>query len=251
MTVSVNYLSSPDVVPEGLAANEYIPGHYVRFTCLVQGASGSLSYSWSVEGNPDTPSGCGGNCAIRTSTTSNFLVYLYSYHAGTYTCSVSESGWSGSGNSDSYTIRVVGVLYGVWMFHLQVIKIVKLSIHAGAGIYSSIASGGYDNRAITNNGMIIVDSRATSGDFLRFECVSNSSRTGVGEITGRDGNTLTTGGIWTIRQSPGVRPGLIRVGVRSEFTASDQGIYTCTIPDANSNNIAINFGLYPNGFNGE
>ena len=100
----------------GLAANEFISGHHIRFTCMVQGDSGSLSYSWSVEGNPDTPSGCGAAlCVIPcTSYTSNSLVfYPYSYHAGTYTCSVSESGRFGSENSDSYTIRVVGMFYGV------------------------------------------------------------------------------------------------------------------------------------------
>ena len=123
----------------------------------------------------------------------------------------------------------------------------------GASIFPSTASRGYLGRPVTNIGMIIANKKAIAahGASLVFECVSNSSQTGVGEITGPDGNTLTTGGIWTIWYNPWCIPGVIRVFARGNFTASNQGIYTCTIPDANGNNITINVGLYPNGFDGE
>ena len=61
-------------------------------------------------GNPPTP-GCT-LCPIASSTTStlNISVYgpLHSYHAGIYTCTVSESDRPESDNSDDFSVRVVG-----------------------------------------------------------------------------------------------------------------------------------------------
>ena len=119
----------------------------------------------------------------------------------------------------------------------------------GAGIRSVFAAPGYESRPIANNGVIIAGS--TSDDRIRFECISNSTQINVGGITGRDGTILSGSGDVRASLSPGNRPGLIRFRAITNFTASDQGIYTCTIPDANGDNIIINVGLYPNGFNGE
>ena len=132
------------------------------------------------------------------------------------------------------------------MFNL---KIVILS-HSGtgAGIYSVFAAPGYESRPIANNGVIIARS---TNDRIRFECMSNSSQIDVGGITGPDGTTLTSSGNVKGNVSPGSRPGFIRVRAINRFTAGDQGIYTCTIPDANDVDIVTNVGLYPNGFDGE
>ena len=125
---------------------------------------------------------------------------------------------------------------------------------AGAGIYAAIAATQYDDQPIANNGLIIA--LGSGGDSLRFECVSNSSQSGVGVITGRDGTTLTDGaalaggGTWRVI-NPFSRPGVLRVRANGALTAGDQGIYTCTIPDDSGNTIAINVGLYPSGFSGE
>ena len=89
-----------------------------------------------------------------------------------------------------------------------------------------------------------------SGVRLEFDCVSNSSQSGVAVITGRSGTVLTSGGIWQVGV-PFNRPGAHRVQAVGAFTASHQGIYTCTIDDDNSNSIALNVGLYPHGFSGE
>ena len=125
---------------------------------------------------------------------------------------------------------------------------------AGAGIYASIAATQYDDQPIANNGLIIA--LGSGSETLRFECVSNSSQSDVGEITGRDGTTLTHGaalaggGTWTVTY-PFSRPGVLCVRAFGVLTAGDQGIYTCTIPDDNRNTVAINVGLYPSGFSGE
>ena len=80
-------------------------------------------------------------------------------------------------------------------------------------------------------------------------CVSNSSQSGVGMITGLDGNTLTSGSGWFVNRGANV-PGYIRATTPT-FTASDQGIYTCTINDSNGNVMVFNVGLYPTAFSGE
>ena len=129
-----------------------------------------------------------------------------------------------------------------------------MDISAGAGIYAGFAATQYVDQPIANNGLIIaLDSGSES---LWFDCVSNSSQSGVGVITGRDGTTLTHGaalagsGTWTVVH-PFSRPGVLRIRAYSVLTAGDQGIYTCTIPDDNGNIFSINVGLYPSGFSGE
>ena len=109
--------------------------------------------------------------------------------------------------------------------------------------------GTSDEHHITaNNGVIV------GADRLTLDCVSNSSQSGVGMITGLDGNTLPTGrtGVWNVIY-PYNRPGVVRLHTSSSsfLTAADQGIYTCTIPDNNDNLFTFNFGLYPTGFTGE
>ena len=122
-----------------------------------------------------------------------------------------------------------------------------MDISAGAGIYAWVAA---IQQPIANNGLII------DLNHRGFFCVSNSSQSGVGVITGQNETTLTDwaplagGGIWRVINSFS-RPGVLRVRLRGVLTAGDQGIYSCTIPDDNGNNITINVGLYPSGFSGE
>ena len=80
-------------------------------------------------------------------------------------------------------------------------------------------------------------------------CVSNSSQSDEGEITGLDGNTLTSGSGWDVNNGGNI-PGFIHA-TKPAFTATDQGIYTCTISDDNGNVMVFNVGLYPTAFSGE
>ena len=108
MTVSAVYED-----PEELCLNQFTAGSALTLNCVVQGHSGALTYAWSVTGNPDT-TGCTG-CNVDTSSTTSLLALgqnaLYSYFAGVYTCTVSESGRPDSGNSDDFTVTVVGKIY--------------------------------------------------------------------------------------------------------------------------------------------
>ena len=77
----------------------------------------------------------------------------------------------------------------------------------------------------------------------------------MGTITGNDGSTISIGvqmGTW-ILNNPFNRPGVLRFQTRltSSIVPTDQGIYTCIIPDSVGNLIVINVGLYPIEFNGE
>ena len=105
VTVTHQYISVPE---EDLVLSEFTAGTALNLTCTAQGGRGSLSYSWSVEGNPDT-SEC--PCALPTSNTS-ILVFkpLFSCYSGTYTCSVREDGRPNSQNNNLYTFSVVGKL---------------------------------------------------------------------------------------------------------------------------------------------
>ena len=125
MTITVDYNPAPDEAPGELAANEFTAGSALNLTCMVHGASGNLSYNWSVEGNPVVPE-C---CSTPTSTTHTITIdFFRSYYAGNYTCSVSESGRFGSENNDSYTIRVVGMCAILKMF-IIIFKSGVLHVH--------------------------------------------------------------------------------------------------------------------------
>ena len=108
MTIIPDYIPAPGVDPGELGPNEFTAGAVLSLTCMAQGASGDLTYTWSVAGNPDTPSDCG--CDIDPPTTPTLEVgpLLQSFRAGTYTCTVSEAGRSSSGSSDDFTVVVVG-----------------------------------------------------------------------------------------------------------------------------------------------
>ena len=96
--------------PAALNANVFNAGSFLILVCDVQGHTDNLTFAWSIVENPETP-GCTG-CAIDTSETTSTLIVgqnaLKSYHAGTYTCTVGESGKPDSRNGDNFTVVVVG-----------------------------------------------------------------------------------------------------------------------------------------------
>ena len=110
MTIIPDYISVPGEDPGELGPNEFTAGAVLSLTCMAQGASGDLTYSWSVAGNPDTPSDCTTDCDIDTTPTMTLEVGppIQSFRAGTYTCTVSEADRSSSGSSDDFTVVVVG-----------------------------------------------------------------------------------------------------------------------------------------------
>ena len=120
VTINADYTAAPDEDPEELGPNEFTAGGLLSLNCVVQGYSGELMYAWSVMGNPSTTCRWDG-CAIDVSSTTSTMTVgnppLHSYYAGTYTCTVSESGRPDSGNSADYTVAVVGKRLCSGLFH--------------------------------------------------------------------------------------------------------------------------------------
>ena len=109
MTITPNYISVSWEDPWELGPNEFTAGGILSLTCMAQGASGNLTYSWSVAGNPETPPDC--TCNINTTPTTPTLEVgplLQSFRAGIYTCTVSESGRLSSESSEDFSVVLVG-----------------------------------------------------------------------------------------------------------------------------------------------
>ena len=124
-------------------------------------------------------------------------------------------------------------------------------LFAGAGMYGrkrQSSSGLEAGSLIANNGMII-----SGREGLRLECVSNSSQSGLGTVTTPAGHTLSPGDTtdsWSL-SPPSHTPGLLSLITSAPITPSQQGIYTCSLPDSNGNDIELNVGIYLYGFYGE
>ena len=124
---------------------------------------------------------------------------------------------------------------------------------SGAGLYEKKHYGynfpEFEARPIANNSLTVSGSAG-----LKLQCLSNSSQSGVGNITILNGTTLSHGytDIWNIG-NPVDRPGFVRIAnyYESIITSEHQGIYSCTILDSNGNEFVFNFGLYSNGFTGK
>ena len=132
VTVVSDYTPAPGEAPGELGDNEFTAGSLLTLQCLVTGnSSEGLIYSWSVSGNPSTTDCTNNGCNIDTSSTANTLnvggPLLYSYYAGDYTCRVEEAGRTGSGNSDVFSVAVVGefmsqtLYHNVLYFHFQML----------------------------------------------------------------------------------------------------------------------------------
>ena len=112
VTVNADYRPAPGEAPGELGPNEFTAGSELTLNCLAQGNSSELSYRWSVSGNPSTPDCENNGCDLDLSSTISSLAVgkppLYSYYAGVYTCTASETGRFDSGNSYDFTVTVVG-----------------------------------------------------------------------------------------------------------------------------------------------
>ena len=110
MIIIPDYIPAPGVDPGELGPNEFTAGNVLSLTCMAQGASEGLTYSWSVAGNTVPPSDCTTDCNIDTTPTIPMTLEvgppIQSFRAGT--CTVSETGRSSSGSSDDFTVVVVG-----------------------------------------------------------------------------------------------------------------------------------------------
>ena len=103
-------------------------------------------------------------------------------------------------------------------------------------------------RGVGNNSVIV-----SGRDGVRFKCISNSSRDGIGTITTPNGATLRAGGSTEQLKITSENPGVLTVETKEAVSLSDreQGIYICTMSDSSGTDIVLNVGVYPSEFNGE
>ena len=128
-------------------------------------------------------------------------------------------------------------------------------MYIGAGVTSVWGNSRFPLGPLSNNGIII-------NSLPRLECVSNSSLSGqeLGTITTPDGVILHPGeqhGDFLRLHNPFRIPGALRFEpidlhhMNLPLSSSDQGIYTCSIPDSNGRIYSFNVGFYTMDFNGE
>ena len=114
-------------------------------------------------------------------------------------------------------------------------------IYVGAGLYEDkrrVESTFFNPRPIANNSLIV-----SGSDGLKLLCVSNSSQSRIGTITTYNDVTLNIGyrgNLWQV-VNPNKSPGVLRLQTKLSvtLTASDQGIYTCTISDDTENELYL------------
>ena len=127
----------------------------------------------------------------------------------------------------------------------------------GAGIFVVTGDGSVPTGVLPNNSIVIA---RNSGTRISFQCRSGSTITGVGQLVCLDGNTFNVGddaGVFSVAQLGGGsgQPGsvLFRNHANNEpaLTTTDEGVYSCRIPDETGNEVDVNIGVYHNGFNSE
>ena len=105
-----------------------------------------------------------------------------------------------------------------------------------------------------NNGLVISSSPGSGRRFF-FECRSNSSNVGVGDLIGLNGSPIVDEDNNFFDFQPTVRGGEISienvVGSETLLPASEQGVYTCCMPFEGGGEGEFNIGIYPNGFSSE
>ena len=201
----------------------------LSLSCEVEGVDNTagLIYEWS--------STCSGNCFTRRENTATVSTpYLHSYDTGVHTCTVyDDQGCAGNG---SITVNVVGKALE-W---LLLTDISSLVVCAGAGV---VVQPG--DKVLPNNSIIT----ASSNNLIpRFNCLSGSLRSNVGNLIGPLGTdiTLKSSDPFTVRRGRGIDPGTLRVNGAMALESTDVGIYTYRTPNeiASTAVVDFHFGIY-------
>ena len=129
------------------------------------------------------------------------------------------------------------------------------SVLAGAGIYVNSSQLSYSSSSLPNNSIITsytgYDSYRDSGTTLSFYCCSNSTSPGnTSTFIGLNGNSYP--GKFTINRynSSNSYAGCIYIYLykhsysNNVLSTSEQGIYTCRMPDSAGRNIDVSVGIY-------
>ena len=133
-------------------------------------------------------------------------------------------------------------------------------VPTGAGIYVSVSQLSYSSLSLPNNSIITSNSgyysRYSSANRMGFYCCSNSTTSGsTGTFLGVNGYPYS-GKITVQRYSyshsyAGCMYLYLYKAYRSYsqnvLSSSEEGIYTCRMPDSTGRNIDVNVGIYRHG----
>ena len=122
-------------------------------------------------------------------------------------------------------------------------------IPTGAGIYVYSSRLSYSSRSLPNNG--IITSSSGHSPQMGFYCCSNSTSGYIGTFIGL--NAITYSGKFSVQRysSSSSHAGCMQIYLSyhsSSLYSSEQGIYTCRMPDSTGRNIDVNIGIYRHGY---
>ena len=135
------------------------------------------------------------------------------------------------------------------------------SILTGAGIYVSNTWLSYSSLSLHNNSIITsyngYYSRYGSGTRMAFYCCSNSTISGsTGTFIGLNGNSYY--GIINVQRysSSSSYAGCMYIYLNKIYSSysqnylssSEEGIYTCRMPDSTGRNVDVSVGIYRHGY---
>ena len=124
-------------------------------------------------------------------------------------------------------------------------------IGAGIHVFNGIAPIGSQ----PNNGLVRpIDTASTKPETrrLRFFCRTDSTMRNLGELIGLNGTTITSSDVFQISTDRiGGELEVANFVGSDDITSSEQGVYTCRIPQQSGEIREINIGTYPNAFNCE
>ena len=115
----------------------------------------------------------------------------------------------------------------------------------GVGIFAN-------NKPVLNNTAVLADNNNQTGVIY---CNSGSKVANIGQWFSPSGVEITqnSGGTFTIVRGGGIIPSFIGLQLKAgrSLSTSDEGIYTCLIPNENGVQQVLQIGLYLNGYIGE
>ena len=134
-------------------------------------------------------------------------------------------------------------------------------ILAGAGIYVSTNWLSYSSLSLPNNSIITSHtgsfSYRSSYTRMGFYCCSNSTTSGsTGTLIGVNGNSYSGSFSFQRYSYSNSLAGCMYISLQKAYhsysqnvlSSSEQGIYTCRMPDSAGRNIDVNVGIYRHGY---
>ena len=115
----------------------------------------------------------------------------------------------------------------------------------GAGIYVTRSNNRDLSTSFRNNSIVLAYASYSSSTRMFFYCCSNSTSRTVGSIIGLDGRSHSTGfSRFSVYRNDYGCIYMHNSGYSNYLRSSEQGIYTCSIPDVRGRNMNVHVGIY-------